>query len=212
MRILLAVVIAVSVAPLVTAHATPPRTAGAWGSAFAAEAVVGAGLGLVAGLVVEAARQGGEIVASAAGLSTASFFDPETGGESTPLGRLYGLTALVVFIALDGPPAVVGVLVESYQAAPLGQVVAAEATAAFVFAQIQLALGLALRVAAPTTVALMLAGLTIGWIGRVGAGATASSTAWSARLVVGLGLTMIGLSTLAATLGDGWREALLGLN
>ncbi len=210
-RVLLGVLIAVSVAPLVGCLAVPPQNLANWCRALVSEAVVGAGLGLIAGLVVEAARQGGEIIASAAGLSASTFFDPDTGGESTPLGRLHGLIAMLVFIGLDGPPALLGVLVESYQSAPLGKALESGATASVLFAQTQQALGLAIRVAAPTTTSLLLAGATIAWMGRAGAMLTAGATTWAARMLLGLVVTILGLSLLAATLDTGWRETLLGL-
>ena len=77
-------------------------------------------LGWSAALIVAAARQAGDLVAAQAGLSAAALFDPETGDELTALGHLYGLIALAVFLALDGPLVLVGALIESYRAVPAG--------------------------------------------------------------------------------------------
>ena len=76
-----------------------------------------------AGLIVAGARQAGDLVAAQSGLSTASLFDPETGDDLTALGHLYGLIALVVFLAMDGPLVMVGALVESYRTVPAGGLV-----------------------------------------------------------------------------------------
>ena len=84
------------------------------------------------------------MIAAPAGLSTAALFDPETGEETTVLGRLYGWMALAVFLALDGPLILVASLVESYQAIPAGGIKIAEATLELAFAQVGRALAVSL--------------------------------------------------------------------
>ena len=60
-------------------------------------------------------------MAAQAGLSTTTLFDPESGEELTPLGRLYGLVAMAAFLSLGGPLALVRALADSYAAIPAGQ-------------------------------------------------------------------------------------------
>ena len=60
------------------------------------------------------------MVGCQAGLSPAALFDPEAGDGMTPLGHLYGLVALGVFLALDGPTQLVVALAESYRWIPAG--------------------------------------------------------------------------------------------
>ncbi len=100
------------------------------------ELLVGGLLGLSAALIVAAARQAGDLVAAQAGLSASALLDPETGEELTPLGQLYGLIALVVFLAMEGPLVLVGALVESYRAVPAGGLGLNEGTVSQVFAQV----------------------------------------------------------------------------
>ena len=73
------------------------------GRACLVEGLGGAALGWSAALIVAGARQAGELVGLQAGLSPAALLDPEAAEELTPLGHLYGLVALAVFLALDGP-------------------------------------------------------------------------------------------------------------
>ena len=88
-----------------------------------------------------------------------------SGEEITPLGRLYGLIAMVVFLAMDGPMVLVQALVESYRAVPMGQLLISNESAALAFGQVSGALVLAYPAAAPA-LALTLAGIAIGWLGR----------------------------------------------
>ena len=151
-RLALALMLVALIAP-----AVEPRivavTPGPWLAWMAAtEVIVGGLLGWSAALIV-AAVQAGELVSAQAGLSAAALFDPATGDELTPLGHLYGLIALAVFLALDGPIMLVGSMIESYQAVPAGSFVITAETVTQVFAQVGEAFALSLRAAAPPAIA-----------------------------------------------------------
>ncbi len=170
------------------------------------ELLAGGLLGLSAGLIVAAARQAGDLVAAQAGLSASALFDPETGDELTPLGHLYGLIALAVFLSLEGPLVLVGVLVESYRAIPAGGLGLNEGTVAQVFAQVGGALALSLRAAAPVAIALVVAGIVLGWIGRLAPAVPFLALSLPVRSMLGIVLILLGLATLAATLSQAWTS------
>ena len=169
------------------------------------ELLVGGLLGMSAGLIVAGARQAGDIVAAQAGLSTAAILDPETGDELTALGHFYGLIALAVFLALDGPLVMVDALVASYRTVPAGGLVLGEATLSRAFAQVGGALALSLRAAAPPALALALAGMVMGWIGRLAPAVPIMSLSLPVRSIVGIVLVFLSLATLAATLARAWN-------
>ena len=121
---------------------------------------------MAAGLIVAGARAAGDLVAAQAGLSTTTLFDPESGEELTPLGRLYGLVAMAAFLSLGGPLALVRALGDSYAAIPAGQLGISRPTATFAFGQAGRALELALRAAAPAAIALIMAGIALAWLSR----------------------------------------------
>jgi flagellar biosynthesis protein FliR len=170
------------------------------------EWLVGALLGWSAGLIVAAARQAGELVAAQAGLSASALFDPETGLELSPLGQLYGLIALGVFLALHGPLVMAGALVESFQAMPAGTWLLDDHSAAEAFAQVGAALALALRAAAPVGVALAVAGVALGWIARLAPAVPVLSMSLPVRSLLGILLVLFGLATLAASLAQAWAR------
>jgi flagellar biosynthetic protein FliR len=175
------------------------------------EAAVGVALGLGASLVIAAARQAGEIVGAQAGLSPASLLDPEgkpaVDGELTALGTLYGLVALAIFLALDGPLRLVDALAESYDALPaaLGGRPPSPEQALEAFAGVGWALSLAVRLAAPAGLALVLAGLALAWLARSGPPTPLANLAWPARSVLGVTLAWLGLVGLATTLVSAWN-------
>ena len=175
-------------------------------TACLAEAIVGAALGWSAALIVAGARQAGEIVGAQAGFSASALFDPEAGDDLTALGHLYGLVALAVFLALDGPLTLVHALVESYRAIPAGGAVLSEESARMAFERVGEGLALSLRAAAPAAVALAVAGVALGLLGRAAPSLPLIALSIPARAALGLMLVFISLATLAVTLAAAWGD------
>jgi flagellar biosynthesis protein FliR len=207
-RLLLGGLLGAILVPAIQEHASTATSLGwpAVGAACVGEVVVGAALGWSAALVVAGARQAGELVGAQAGLAPAALFNPEAGDEMTALGHLYGLVALGVFLALDGPLALVRALVESYRVIPPGGGVLTltEGTAALAFGRVGEALALSLRAAAPVALALALAGVALGLLGRAAPSLQLLALAMPVRLALGLVLVLFGLAGLAATLAAAW--------
>jgi flagellar biosynthetic protein FliR len=178
------------------------------GRELVTEAAIGAALGMLMGLVIAGARQAGDLVGAQAGLATASLYDPEAGDGLTPLGHLYGLVALGTFLSVGGPLRLVGVLVESYRAIPVGGAPLSDETARWCFARVGWALGLSLRAAAPIAVALIAAGLALGLVGKLAGGLGLSSLTWPVRSAAGVFLAMLGLAAVAGLFAGAWRTLL----
>jgi flagellar biosynthesis protein FliR len=209
-RLILSGLLTALIAPVVGRDQTIATDLGSLGLAIGVELAIGAGLGWIASLVIAGARQAGEIVGAQSGLSPAALFDPELGDGLTPLGHLYGLVALGVFVVLEGPTQLVVALAESYSIVPPGGSSPSPEVAARAFDQVGQAFGLALRLAAPPALALTLAGLAIGLLGRAAPSLQLVSLSLPARTLIGLALAAIGLVTLAATIGEAWMGVLSG--
>ena len=206
-RMVLAVALTALIAPVVVADLDSPREPWELGGSCVFELAIGAGLGWAGSLVIAGARQAGEVVGAQAGLSPAALFDPEAGDGMTPLGHLYGLVALGVFLALDGPTQLVLALAESYRVVPsVGSISSpSPEVASWAFEQVGRALALALRASAPPALALTLAGLALGLLGRAAPSLQLVSLSLPARTLIGLSLAALGLVTLAATLAAAWQ-------
>jgi flagellar biosynthesis protein FliR len=203
-RIALAALLSAVVAPVVGSGVLPPAT---WSNAAWAglsELLAGGLIGWSAALVVAGARAAGDLVAAQAGLATATLLDPESGEVLTPLGRLYGLIALAVFLALDGPLLLIRALVESYQTVPAGRMLLSAETVTMAFAQAGRVLELALRAAAPAALALALAGIAVGWLGRAAPSLSLSALALPLRSLIGIALVLLSVAALAATFAGAW--------
>ena len=205
-RIGLAAVLGAVLAPVVTAQVMPPADGPAIVWTGLAEVFTGGVLGWSAGLIVAAARTAGDLVAAQAGLATASLFDPESGEEQTPLGQLYGWLALAAFLAMDGPIVLVRALVDSYATIPLGQLVSSQSAVALVFGQVGHALELALRIAAPPAIALVMTGIVLGWLSRAAPSLPFFTLALPIRAGLGIALIILSMTVLVVTLAGAWGQ------
>lgn len=215
-RVVLALTLTALVAPVATGDAPPiARDPTSLAAALGVELVVGALLGATAALVVAGARQAGEMVGAQAGLSPAALLDPDAGDDGlNVLGHLYGWVALGVFLGLNGPIELVRGVAASYEAIPLGGAMgdagaalgAAELTDGL-FGAVARALSLALRAASPPALALLVAGLGLGLLGRAAPSLSLMSLSLPVRTALGLFLAALGLVTLAATVGLAWESS-----
>jgi flagellar biosynthesis protein FliR len=190
--------------PVIEPSVEPPLNFSGTALLLTVEALVGGALGWSAALVIAGARQGGEIVAAHAGLSTATLVDPETGEEHTPLGRLFGWLALAVFLALDGPLMLIRALAESYKAIPAGRLAEVPELSALAFAPIGRALELALKVAAPPALALVIATIVLGLLSRAAPSLPFIALTPPIRIALGIVVVALGLAALATTLSNVW--------
>ena len=196
-----------------------------WSLAIGVELLIGGVLGLSAGLVVSAARQGGDLVGVQAGLSPMALLDVEAsgglvgdgeGGGVTALGQLYGWLALVVFLCVDGPLALVDALGRSFHVIAPGlawgdnSALHSTELAREVFARMGGALQLTLQIAAPAGVATLLAGLALATISRMASARPLAGLAWPLRSAAGIAISGLSIVVLLGTLSAASRAWGLG--
>ncbi|MEK6609257.1 MAG: flagellar biosynthetic protein FliR [Myxococcota bacterium] len=205
--------IAALIAPLIAAGTGAAATAAGPVGIFAIalrEALIGFALGLIASVGLLAAEAAGRLADTALWPSSR---------EDGPLARLYLLLAAALFFAVSGHRTVLRALAGSYEALPLGAGLAS--TAGFVDATVRATGGLiaaAIGLAAPVIVALLLADLATGAIGRFVPRANAALLALPARallaIVAALGTALVlgpGLGRAAASGAQAIAAALRAL-
>jgi flagellar biosynthesis protein FliR len=210
-RVGLAVILGLVLIPVLEPMIVAPVGWSGTARALLLEVLTGGVLGWTAAVIVSGARMAGELVAAQAGLATVTLLDPDTGEELGPLGRLYGWIALAAFLALHGPLILVRALVESYAAVPAGGLLISRETATLVFAQVGRALELALQAAAPPAIALVIAGIVLGWLSRAGPSLPFLALAMPIRSFLGVVLVLLSLATLVVTLAGAWDALHRGL-
>ena len=167
-RLLLAVAIALLIAPLHLHETLPQATQPLQVLAtLGREAVLGLMLGLSLLVLAGGLQIAGQLIGQISGLSAGEFFDPELGGDASQLGKLFEVVATASFLLVGGHRQVLAALLDTFAWLPPGQAgLPAGALETFVEILTQ-SFVLGIRAAAPVLVALLLATLVVGLISRV---------------------------------------------
>jgi len=118
-KIGLGIFIALIIAP--TLPPMPDVGLGSWHGLFilVQQLLIGVAIGFIMRIVFAAVETAGEIVGLQMGLGFASFFDPQSAGQTLVLARFYNMLALLVFLAVNAHLLMIGVLVDSFQTLPI---------------------------------------------------------------------------------------------
>lgn len=119
-KIGLGVFIALIVSP--TLPPMPDVGLGSWHGLFilVQQMLIGVAIGFTMRVVFAAIEAAGEIVGLQMGLGFASFFDPQSAGQTLVLARFFNMLAVLLFLAINAHLLLIGILVESFQTLPIG--------------------------------------------------------------------------------------------
>lgn len=157
-KIGLAVAVALLLTPVV--HVAPPE--GRVVQAVLGEVVFGMVLGSLARSVFYAVDMAGQMVSNAIGLSIATVFNPEI-GNSAEIARFYGIVAILVFLAQNTHHDLITAFVRSYDMVPVDSVSARD-LAAYVLATGGGFFAVAIKIAAPVIVTMIVTQLLLGFL------------------------------------------------
>jgi flagellar biosynthetic protein FliR len=158
------------------------------------EALVGLTFGLLAQAVFVAVEFGGQLISAQMGYSVAEQFDPEM-GQVPIIATFQGMIALVLFFTFDAHHIFIRAMVESYSLVPAGQWAMTQGLIRFLVETITGAFGLAIRLAAPVAVALLLAGVALGILARTFPQMNIFMISFP--LNIGIGLLVLGITAHA---------------
>jgi flagellar biosynthetic protein FliR len=193
-RVALAVGLALLVAPQLAPSEGELSSSALIGSVVA-QVGVGLALGFVVMLLLSALQAAGHMIDIVAGFGLASIYDPMSGNQSSPFGRLYELLATVLLFAVNGHVVLVRGFLHSFEAIP-GTHFDAGAFAEILTQGLGSMFVAAVQIALPLGAALFVADIALGLLGRaapkinvlvVGLGAKALV----ALLVAGLALPLL---------------------
>ena len=81
--------------------------------------VIGLAMGFSMRLVFAAVTMAGQLIGMSMGLGFASFFDPQSQGQSTAVSQFLMLLAMLVFLSLDGHLMMVSAIAQSFVTMPI---------------------------------------------------------------------------------------------
>jgi flagellar biosynthetic protein FliR len=119
LKIILGVLLAMIIAPTVPALPAQDPMSLAGLLILLQEMLIGIGMGFTIRIVFAAVEMMGEISSLTMGLGFASFFDPQTQGNSSAISQFLALLATMVFLSVDGHLVLLSVLAESFISLPI---------------------------------------------------------------------------------------------
>jgi flagellar biosynthesis protein FliR len=201
-RGIVAVALAIGLAPLALAGATPPTDALGLAELMIKELLVGLAFAFAIGMVLAALQVAGSFIDTLIGFAFGAAVDPLTGNQGTVMSQLYGLLGVMVFIAINGDQIVIRGFAETYELVGLLEMPALGALLdGAIGAFVSLFAG-ALQVAAPVVLALILTDAAFGLITRVVPQLNVFAVGLPAKVLVGMLVTAASLPFVAGWIGD----------
>ena len=151
---------------------------------LAAEASIGISLGLGTLIIFSAAQMAGNILGQLAGLQFFDQLDPTTGGTSSPVGQLFGLTSLATFALMNGPDLVVGSVLQTFHQMPLGTSIATDEILDLLPQILQQSFVLAISGVGPGIAAMLATSITFGFVCRTFPQMNLTSMALSSNVTI----------------------------
>jgi len=177
---------------------------------IAREVLIGLMIGFSARLLFASFELAGEAIGLQMGLSFAGFFDPQS-GASNAVGRFVNTTALMAFVALNGPLAMFATVIQSMTVFPVG-----EPSFAFLSTHTPVQLGqemfaLGLSLALPFMALLLFVNIALGVISRVAPQLSIFAVGFPITVSAGLLLLTLGLPLLATPFAEQLERVLQAL-
>ncbi|MBR2513368.1 MAG: flagellar biosynthetic protein FliR [Halomonas sp.] len=116
----LAAIVAVVIAPVLPAMPNVPVMSWAGVGIMVEQILIGLAIGLVMHIIFAVVQAAGEFIGLQMGLAFASFFDLSSGTNIMVLSRILYMITLLMFLALNGHLMVLETLVMSFQTLPVG--------------------------------------------------------------------------------------------
>jgi flagellar biosynthetic protein FliR len=216
MKVALAAVTALVLVPVLPVGDPPVAVTsmglGSYVVALVGELAVGAAIGLAVAVVLVGLELAGLFVGQQTGLAFANVVDPIGGDQVSVMGQFNRFLALVVFLAIGGHRMLLMAMARSFETAPLGRVWAMFGSAgesagpgAVAAALVGLSarmFTIALGVAAPVIVTLVLVTVALGLVARTVPQMNILVVGFPVRILLGWGIVLLGLGATVVLTRD----------
>lgn len=179
------------------------------------EAVLGLFLGFNAKFMFESFQFAGRLMSTQMGLGMANLVDPDSGAPVTPIGNIYSMVGIVLFLSLDGHHFIISAIYRSFELSPVPELGLVHAGARFEMMRMFNDLFvIGLKLAAPAMVTLFLIELCMGIMARIVPQMNIFFIGLPVRLGVGLFILIASLPifyVFLSTVLEGWKRDISSL-
>jgi flagellar biosynthetic protein FliR len=209
-KAMLAIIVALGMTASVPRPAHLPETT--WGVALAigGEMMFGLAMGMVLSFVFVSVQWAGEIIGQQMGFNLSEVFDPQFGAASSVIGDLYYFLTLAIFLLVDGHRQMIRGIRESFDSLPLMSVGINASVLDLVIRMFESATMLAIRLAAPVLVTMLVVDLTLGFLGKTMPQLNVMTAGLSMKSLIGVIVMIIGLTLYStpSVIGDSVNQML----
>lgn len=200
LKIALAILITIVVAPGLGAMPTVPILSLDGGILIARQILIGVGMGIGMRLAFYAAQYAGDLAGLQMGLGFAQLFDPQHNQESAVVGNLLTYLAYLVFLGLDGHLMMIGAIAESFASVPIAPTsgLGTDWQALMLHASVIFSLGL--YIALPVVGASLLANVVLGVMMRAAPQMNLFAVGFPITLLIGMCALVLGLPAMLPTI------------
>lgn len=199
-RLVLGLAIALAITPALPKIAAIDPASGLGLLILAQQLVIGLAMGFAMRLVFTAIDLAGTMISNQMGLGFATAYDPQSAAQTAVISQFLGMLGLLVFLAIDGHLMVIATLGRSFILLPIS----ANAIASSSWLNIANAGGLifssGVLLSLPVVVALLIANMALGVLGRVAPQLNLMAIGFPITIVLGFSALIVSLSYLATPL------------
>jgi flagellar biosynthetic protein FliR len=204
-RILLAALLTLMVYPLVDWPIIDPYSAAGLREIFN-QVLIGTLMGMLLQIVNAALVVGGQAVSGAMGLGMANMVDPNMGNVPV-LSQFFLVCSTLIFMGMGGHVLVISLVLESFKALPIGQMLAPDMLMAVLLQWSAMIFLGALLLALPIMVSLLFVNIGVGVITRAAPALNIFAVGFPAMILVGMVLLATSMSSIGFRIQWLWRES-----
>ena len=201
-RLLLAVVLTIAIAPIVPVT-TPQEVLSAAGLVTVIQEVgIGVAMGFLVQLVFDAIALGGQVIGMSMGLGFAVFLDRARGVSVPVLGQLFMMLGMLVFLSLDGHLAMIRLLATSFTAWPIsaGGLTAPKLGELLLWSGNLFVFGV--KIALPAVTALLIVNLSFGVMSRAAPTLNLFAVGFPVAMLLGFTVIFLNMGVLSENISN----------
>jgi len=204
-RILLAALLTLMVYPLVDWPLVDPYSAAGLRELFN-QVLIGTIMGMLLQIVSAALVVGGQAVSSSMGLGMANMVDPNMGNVPV-ISQFFIVCSTLIFMGLGGHVIVITLILESFKALPIGQMLAPDMLMAVLLEWSSMMFLGALLLALPVMICLLFINIGIGVITRAAPALNIFAVGFPAMILAGMLLLAMSMTSIGFRIQWLWRQS-----
>jgi flagellar biosynthetic protein FliR len=209
-KLMCALVMALGAMPGIARPAQLPQTAWDLAAGIGGELIFGLAMGVILSMTFVAVQWAGEIIGQQMGLGIGAVFDPQFGGGGSVVGDLYFMLTIVIFLVIGGHRIFIRGVLGTFHTLPLLSVGMNQDLFDLSTDLLGGAVALALQLAAPMLVAMLLTDVVLGFVGKTIPQINVMTAGLSLRVMLGMVVLIVGLAmtseVISQSMGNALRE------